>query len=95
MTEYIVTYTSMVIDADDEDEAISRAMDSSGGHWEAIEQKEAFRVVNNVTGAAASKEFEKIEHANSTCYALNLAAGPGGLYGVERRTPTGWERVLW
>lgn len=34
MGRYIVTYTSMVIEAGDEMEAIDHAMESSGGHWE-------------------------------------------------------------
>jgi hypothetical protein len=40
VTLYFVWYTSLVFDADNEDEAIDRAMDSSGGHWEAVEHKE-------------------------------------------------------
>lgn len=37
MPRYIVTYTSMVIEADNSDDAISYAMDASGGNWEAEE----------------------------------------------------------
>jgi len=40
MPRYVVHYTSMVVEADNADEAISRAMDSSGGHWEATERFE-------------------------------------------------------
>lgn len=35
--QYIVTYISMVIEADSEEDAIARAMDTSGGNWEAEE----------------------------------------------------------
>lgn len=38
MPEYIVTYTSMVIEADSPEDAILRAEQSSGGHWEATEK---------------------------------------------------------
>jgi len=37
VTDYVVTYTSPVIEADTADEAISRADETSGGHWEAEE----------------------------------------------------------
>lgn len=38
MPEYVVTFTSMVIDADDEEDAINRAGDfKGGGNWEAVE----------------------------------------------------------
>lgn len=32
---YIVTYTSMVIEADSAEDAIDRCMDKGGGNWEA------------------------------------------------------------
>lgn len=36
--QYIVTFTSMVIEADDEDQAIDRACEfKGGGNWEALE----------------------------------------------------------
>lgn len=35
MQDYIVTYTSMVIEADNEEEAIAKADAGGGGHWEA------------------------------------------------------------
>jgi hypothetical protein len=35
--QYVVTYTSMVIEADSEEEAIDRAGDQGGGNWEAEE----------------------------------------------------------
>lgn len=35
--QYVVTYTSMVIEADNEEDAIARAEDGGGGHWEATE----------------------------------------------------------
>ena len=38
MPHFIVTYTSMVIEADNADDAIARAEDQGGGHWEAEEQ---------------------------------------------------------
>lgn len=41
MTKYVVTFTSMIIEAEDEDEAIERACEfKGGGHWEAKEVKE-------------------------------------------------------
>jgi hypothetical protein len=42
MPKFIVTYTSMVIEADDGDEAIDRATEfDGGGHWEATEVVES------------------------------------------------------
>lgn len=35
MAQWLVTYTSMLIEADTADEAIERAYSASGGHWEA------------------------------------------------------------
>lgn len=38
MPQYVVTYQSMVIEADTPEDAITKAEDSSGGgHWEAVE----------------------------------------------------------
>jgi hypothetical protein len=38
MRRYIVTGTSMVVEAETPEEAVDRALDSSGWHWEATEE---------------------------------------------------------
>lgn len=37
LKQYVVTYTSMVIEAESEEDAIARADEGGGGNWEAVE----------------------------------------------------------
>lgn len=46
-----------------------------GGQW---------HVTDSITGWAVSRDFDSEEKASSLCAAMNLAAGPGGRYGVRQ-----------
>ena len=41
-----------------------------------------YYVIDNVTGERVSQGWDTAEKATSLCYGMNLAAGPGGRYGV-------------
>lgn len=56
--QYIVTFTSMVIEADSEEEAIDRAGDfKGGGHWEAhLLPHPHFEVIPTMSGTLEDDE---------------------------------------
>jgi hypothetical protein len=84
MPEYLVTYTSMVIEADDEDAAIDRAGDmKGGGNWEA-EEVVMGAITRDVTHAGILLSSGKYQFLNRAPWAT-VETLPDGTTSVNAR----------